>query len=310
MKENLYICLFRGEEAIQYTKCLSFSLEREIYTPFESVTAEFLSDHTDYSGIDRIGIYTDDTCIFLGLVDALHQYHQHHRIIVRIKSRSFTSLLLQNELSPGLHSNLTMHLLMTNYYSFPYITYDSPETIEYIFVKSGNTMWDGVVSFAYKLTGHYPYIQQNHICLFPPHEDSLTVFTENQVLDYGTCIDTTKLISHYHMEDLAGRLNAYQKINPMAETFQIVRHKYIPFDQSFAHDPEQALIFRNRYSCRGCVSSYLLYNGFRNEMLGQRISFGDLIRDETVCRINITFGVNGFRTKLSCYHDGFYNLSS
>ncbi len=309
MTQNLHLYLFQGDHFVKKVRCLAFSLEREAYTPFESVTAEFLSDTLPDSSIDRIGIYLDSSCIFLGLADSIRQYRKQQASFVRISARSFTSLLTQNELEPGLHSNLTIQSLMTGFYQFPYITYENLSGSGYIFVKSGNTMWDGVVSFGYKLTGHYPYIQHNHICLTRPQNHPLTEFYPEQVLEYGTVSDTRKLVSHYHMEDLAGNPNAYQQENPAAAAFHIVRHKQIAFDSSFRHDPQDALTFRNLYSRRGCEASYLVYDGFQNEMLGHRITFGSLIQNQTVCRVQADFGVNGFRTKLSCYHDGFYNLS-
>ena len=304
---NLTLSLFSGQTAVQAVPCLAFSLEREAYTPFESVTAEFLADGISLSSPDRIGIYLNQSCIFLGLVDSVQLYHKHHTSFVRISSRSFTSLLTQNELEPGLHSNLTMQSLMNDFYQFPYITYENFSGSGYIFVKSGNTMWDGVVSFGYKLTGHYPYVLQNHICLSAPHNTAHTEFSQNQVLEYGSSIDTTKLISHYHMEDINGNPNSYQKANPAASAFNIVRHKQIPFDRSFLHDPDDALTFRNLYSCRGCNAKYLVYTGFQNEMLGQKISFGNFIQNQTVCRVRTSFGAGGFRTKLWCYQDGFYH---
>ncbi len=310
MTQNLHLYLFRGENPVIKVRCLAFSLEREIYTPFETVTAEFLSDGSDYSDIDRIALYLDNTCIFLGLADSVQQFHKLHASFVRISSRSFPSLLTQNELEPGLHSNLTISSLMTGFYQFPYLTYENLPDSGYIFVKSGNTMWDGVVSFGYKITGHYPYAVQNHICLSPPQNQPHTDFSSSQILEYGTHIETSRLISHYHMEGFDGTPNTYQQENPAAAAFHIVRHKQIPFDSSFRHDPQDALTFRNLFSRRSSASSYLLYNGFRNEQLGQTISFGSLIQNETVCRVHCTFGTNGFRTKLFCYHDGFYNLNS
>ena len=307
MNQNLFLYLFSGENAVRIVPCLSFSLEREVYTPFESVTAEYLADTSELPAADRIGIYLNQLCIFHGLVDSVQQYTSNHASFIRIKSRSFTSLLTQNELEPGLHSNLTIDSLMTQFYQFPYITYENFSGSGYIFVKSGNTMWDGVVSFGYKLTGHYPYILHNHICLSPPQNTNHTTFSENQVSEYGSYTDTTKLISHYHMEDINGTPNSYQQSNPAAAAFNIVRHKQIPFDRSFLHNPDDALTFRNLYSCRGCRAKYLVYAGFQNELLGHRITFGNFIQNQTVCRVQTTFGPNGFRTKLWCYQDGFYH---
>lgn len=310
MTRNLYLYLYSGSNFIRRVKCLSLSLDREVYTPYESASAEFLYSGNDCDNIDRIGIFLDNTRIFLGLTDTIRQFHKQNASFVRIQSRSFTSLLTQNELEPGLHSNLTMASLMTDFYTFPaYITYENPAGSGYIFVKSGNTMWDGVVSFGYKLTGHYPYVLHNHICLSAPQTTTPTEFRQNQVLEYGTVTDTTKLISHYHMEDISGTPDVYQQENSSASAFNIVRHKQISFDSSFLHDPDDALTFRNLYSRRGCESSYLVYDGFQNEMPGQNLTFGTHIQSETICRVRTTFGTNGFRTRLDCYHDGFYNLT-
>ena len=308
MKQNLHLYLFRNQTSdyLTETECISLSLEREAYTPYEEITAVFVSHHADYSNVTRIGLFLDNTRIFLGLADSIEKYTRNHVSFIRIRSRSFTSVLTQNELEPGLHSNLTMEALMTNYYTFPYISYDSPETTGYIFVKSGNTMWDGIVSFCYKITGHYPYITHNYIHLSLPETPVTAEVTSGQVLEYGSVLDTARFISHYHMESISGEANAYQQENPTAVAYEIVRHKQIPFDSSFLHSPNDALTFRNLYSRRGSHAKYVVLDGFDNAHIGRKLTFGDFIRNETVCRIRITFSAKGFRTKLWCYHDGFY----
>ena len=168
-------------------------------------------------------------------------------------------------------------------------------------------MWDGVVSFGYKITGHYPYAVQNHICFSKPQNRPVHSFTSSQILEYGTILNTTKLISHYHMEDILGNPDGYQQENTFASGLNIVRHKQIPFDSSFRHDPDSALTFRNRYSNRGCRAKYLIYDGFRNETLGDNISYGTFIQNQMLCRLHASFSTNGFRTTLWCYQDGFYS---
>lgn len=303
----LTLYLYHGQELVTHTKGLSFSLDKEIYTPYDSASAEFLAESIDYSLIDRIAVYHENTCIFHGLADEIRQYHKNHAVFVRISSKSFTSLLTQNELEPGLHSNLTVESLLTGFYQFPFVTYENLSGSDYIFVKAGNTMWDGVVSFGYKLTGHYPFVVQNHICFTKPRNRPNHSFSTSQILEYGTTLTTTKLISHYHMEDISGNPNMYQQENPTASAFHIVRHKQIPFDNSFLYSPDLALTFRNLYSNRGCQANYLLYDGFSNENLGDTISYGTLMQNQTLCRLHTSFSTNGFRTALWCYQDGFYS---
>ena len=307
MKQNLTACLFYNDTYFEYAKCIAFSLEREAYTPYDEITATFIANDELTQDISRIGIFLDDTRIFLGLVDNIQIYNKNNIRFLKIHSKSFTSLLTQNELSSGLHSNLTIQKLIEDYYDFPYITYDNLSETGYIYVRSGNTMWDGVVSFAYKITGHYPYVMQNHICLSKPKNSFSTEFNKNQILEYGSIQDYSKLVSHYHMSDVLDNSNAYQKENSIAISAEIIRHKHIDFDNSFRHAPEMALTFRNLYSCRGCKAKYLVYNGFGNEQIGHQITFQDFLQNQVVCRVRTTFGTQGFQTKLWCYQDGFYN---
>ncbi|MBR4320075.1 MAG: hypothetical protein IKI37_01880 [Oscillospiraceae bacterium] len=306
MTSPLTLSLWHGQECITRSQCLSFSLDKEIYTPYDTLSAEFLADSVDYSLIDRISLDFETACIFNGLPDEIRQYQKNHTAFVRIKSKSFTSLLLQNELEAGMHSNLTVESLLTSFYQFPFVTYENLSGSGYIFVKAGNTMWDGVVSFGYKLTGHYPYVLQNHICFSPPQNRPEHSFTANQILESGSEFNTTRLISHYHMEDILGNPNGYQQENPFASGLHIVRHKQIPFDNSFRHDPDSALTFRNHYSNRASRAKYLIYNGFRNETLGDSISYNTFIQSQPLCRMHASFSANGFRTMLWCYQDSFY----
>lgn len=297
-----------------FRDCIAFTLEREVYTPFDTVTATLPAEQIPSQEISRIAVLLDETEIFLGLVDSVRFSFRNQRQFLKIRSKSFTSLLTQNELPSGLHSNLTMHSLMENFYQFPHITYEDFPDSGYLFVKSGNTMWDGIVSFGYKLTGHYPYVTGNHIHLTKPSgnpdENHISEYSPGDVLEYGTLQDHSRMISHYHMSDMLDNTpDAFIRENSMAIRAEIVRHKQIDFDNSFRHAPDLALAYRNSYSNRGCRGDYLICNDFRNPQLGDQLRFGDLIPAQTICKIRAVYSPQGFRTELTCYQDGFYNLS-
>ncbi|MDE7122539.1 MAG: hypothetical protein K2O42_10330, partial [Oscillospiraceae bacterium] len=145
VKIRLYIA--NSENAYQeFQDCIAFTLEREIYTPFDTVTATLPAEEISHQKISRISVWLDETEIFLGLVDSIRFSFRNQRRFLKIRSRSFTSLLTQNELPSGMHSNLTIQDLL-KFYPFQHITCDDLPDSGYIFVKSGNTMWDGFVSF-------------------------------------------------------------------------------------------------------------------------------------------------------------------
>ncbi|MDE6730824.1 MAG: hypothetical protein K2J71_08645 [Oscillospiraceae bacterium] len=316
VKIRLYIANSENSENNyqEFQDCIAFTLEREIYTPFDTVTATFPAEEISHQKISRISVWLDETEIFLGLVDSIRFSFRNQRRFLKIRSKSFTSDLTQNELPSGRHNNLTIHDLMENFYSFPRITYDDLPESGYIFVKSGNTMWDGVVNFGYKLTGHYPYVTGNHVHLLRPsvnpENNPVIEFSPGEVLEYGTLQDYSRMISQYHMSDMLNNTpDAFIKDNPLATGLEIVRNKHIDFDDSFRHAPELALTYRNAYSNRGCRADYLLYNGFQNWQLGDLIRFGDSIPAQTLCKVRAVYSPQGFRTELTCYQDGFYNKS-
>ena len=304
MSFTVRLYLANGSET--ETVCTALTLEREIYTPYDRLTAEFPEAGFHLSQIRRIGLEWNGDEIFLGLSDHIEQVLRGGVRLLRVQAKSFTSLLVQNELVQGLHSNLTLGDLVQGFYTFPHVTYQQDSRTGYIYVTNKTSLWDCIVHFVYKLTGGCAYTAGNMVRMTLP-EQPRTV-TVPAAVDYGIGYDTTKMVSCIHMEGLDGTADAYVQVNPEASAAEIVRHKRIPFDRAYLSDPTQALTFRNLYSLRGWRSRFVEYAGFADEALGECVRFGDFLQGERICRVRMTFGSRGLRTKLWAYEDGFYNL--
>ena len=301
------LTVHRSADTVNAGECLSLSLEREIYTPYESLTGEFLADpDADYSDVTYLELFWMGESIFTGIADRVTTFRRGGVRILRVRSRTFTSLLTQNELEQGLHANLTLQDLISGFYTLPFVTAEENPGTGYIFVRDGTSLWDSVAAFVYKLSGRYPFVENNRIRFTLDAEPAVHIPAENTVTAVGTVTDSTKLISHYHMEDIQGNPNAYEQENPAAQHLQIVRHKQIGFDRQFLSNPMQALTYRNAFSCRGYRTHYVTYAGFGNEKLGDRIRYGAQL-DGTICRMRMTFSEKGYRTTIWTYEDGFYN---
>ena len=109
------------------------------------------------------------------------------------------------------------------------------------------------------------------------------------------------------MEGLDESPNAYQKSNPPALSAGIVRHKQIPFDREFLHDPDSALTFRCLQSQRGCEGKFFSYSGFQGEELGERVSVDGFLQNAVICDLKVNYSSKGVVTKIRCYQDGFYS---
>ncbi len=307
----LKLCLERsGGVTVEAGECLSLTLEREIYTPYETLQGVFLADaDTDYSGVVSIELQWLGQSIFTGLADHVEKFRRNGVWFLRVQSRTFTSLLTQNELEPGLHTNLTLQSLVSGFYTLPHVTVEQNPASGYIFVKDGTSLWDSVVTFVYKVSRRYPFVDNNMVRMTFDAEPRIHVPVTKRITETGTVTDTTRLVSHYHMEDIEGTPDAYTEENTAATAMQIVRHKQIPFDRQFLSNPQSALTFRNLYSCRGYRAKYVTYHGFANEKLGEKIRCGQFLQDATICRVRMTFSAQGLRTTVWAYEDGFYGGS-
>ncbi len=287
--------------------CLTLTLEREAYTPYAQLTAGFLAGETELGAVQRVELYWQGTCIFLGIADNVRKYRRGGVWLVQVQAKSYTSVLAQNEIAPGLHADLTMASLMTGFYQFPYVTYEEYAGSGYIYASEGTTMWDSIVSFCYKLSGRYPYIYGNMVRLTPHANPQVTAPAAAQVLEYGSMTDTTKLVRMYHMEDMQGNPDVYALENAAAAEAELVRHRQIAMDREFLYDPEAALRFRNAFSQRGCRGHYVEYAGFANEQICDRVTFGTELAEAVICRVRMQLDGRGLRTKLWAYEDGFYH---
>ncbi|MBR3630983.1 MAG: hypothetical protein IKN55_11020 [Oscillospiraceae bacterium] len=297
--------LYLGQGSVTEAVCTSLVLEREIYTPFDRLTAVFPETDFHPEQVSRVGLEWDGNEIFLGLPDRIEQVMRGGVRLLRVQSRSFTSLLVQNELVPGLHSNLTLGTLVQGFYTFPHVTYQEDDRSGYVYVTSKTSLWDCIVHFVFKLTGGYAYTAGNMVRMsLPEHPREITV---PAAVAFGTVYDTTNLVSCYHMETIEGDADGYVQDNPAAAQTEIVRHKRIAFDRSYLASPMSALRIRNLYSARGLRSNYVEYAGFADEIPGEKVFFGTHLQGERICRVRVTFGGNGLRTKIWTYEDGFYN---
>lgn len=286
--------------------CLGLTLEREIYTPYDTLSGIFLTEEdADDCAATQLELYWNGSCIFLGIADRVEKYRQNGIWLLRVQSRTFTSLLTQNELEPGLHTNLTLQSLISGFYTIPHVTAESNPGTGYIYVKDGTSLWDCVGVFVYKLANRYPFVRNNEVRF--TLEPDAAVHVPPQVVRAGTVLDSTRMFSHIHMEDTDGNPNVYQEENLAARPLQIVRHRQIGFDRQFVMNPGYALTYRNSFSCRGVRARFVTYAGFANEQLGEKVSCGQLLQEAAICRVRLSFGAQGLRTSLWAYEDGFYN---
>ncbi|MGN1036212.1 MAG: hypothetical protein ACI4PX_00410 [Ruminococcus sp.] len=292
--------------SLEEIEILSFSFKKNLYTPYTMLTANFIANNSDYLSVCEIILIIDNKTIHHGLIDSFEISEKNGVKTGKIISRGFTSLLLQNQIEPGIKNNISLNSLLDNYYPLNYITHeDNSNTENYIYVQNRSSMWDGVVTLAYKLGGSYPFIESaNCVRITPKPEPVHLSFSDSDITAYGILNDFSNLISNFDMPDIEGNYGIYTLENSDVTANKIIRHKYIDFDREFLYDPQQALIFRNKISGKAKLCYYIEYSGYNGEDLTDSVSFKS-IDTKKIGIVNIKGSPKGIFTRTGVYSDDF-----
>lgn len=292
-------------------RVLNFRFTKDAYIPYTQLSATFSAETTSFtpfglpSEYSYVLFFVDSVLIHNGIIDNFRLTTENGMYKGTVKSRGFTSLLLDNQLEPGLYSKVSINKLMNDYYKIPNVTHEESTEENYIFVKNGSSMWDALVSLSYKIHGTYPYIKdENKVMMTAGTPEKNLIFDENTLLNYGAEMKTTRLVSDFHMSDIDDTYNKFSYSNLEVNEKNIVRHRYFDLDRRFLYDPEQALHFRNAVAMRGWKRKFCTYNGYNFEDLYDTVTFGD-VQNGIIKSILITGDRDGIQTELSVYEDKF-----
>lgn len=280
-----------------FSNIISFKVEKEYFTPYTKADVIFISDTVSTQYKD-ISIYVNDFLVHYGLIDELEYSEKCDKATVKISSKSFTSLLTQNQPIPGMIYNVSLDSLMESFIDIPNITYEKNDTVQnYIFLKDNADLWDAVVNISYKINGIYPYVRNSNEIRISENENPVNFSKPSElILSRGISLDYTKMVSDYHMQDIQGNYDVYSLKNPEAVLRNIVRHKQIPLDRQYLNDPEQSMKNKLIYSMRGHHSEYFEYSGYRGE------DIYDICDGKRIDRIVIQgSSVYGIKTRVSNY---------
>lgn len=305
--QNRIVLISTDGSAFYEEDILSFRFIKDAYTPYTSLSVKIYAHRRNYSNICQAFFYVNNIMIHHGLIDGADIENSNGSQIVNITSRSFTSLLCQNQIEPGLIFRISINKLMDSYYQLPYVTHeDNSDESNYIYVKNHSTMWDGVVNLSYKLTGMYPYISGTNCVRITADSDPPSFsYDDDQILATGMAYDFKRMISHFNMSDINGDYGNITLEDSFVTDKKIIRHNVFELDRQFLYDPQQALEYRSKFSKRGNMRVFCRYCGYNGEDLCDFISFGN-ISQKRIGRIEITGSSSGITTELSVYNDGFY----
>ena len=299
---------FRNTDASVFTEAslLSFAFRKDAYTAYTSLTARAVTAEDIFPDAAEVELYVGNILVHHGLIDQLTAETSGGSTVATVVSRGFTSLLCQNQIEPGMKLNVSVNSLMDGYYTLPYVTHENnSDTSNYIFVKNNSTMWDGVVNLSYKLFGTYPYIRgTNCVRVTPVSQPQEFTYSGSELLSTGSAISGRRLTSHFHMSDINGDFGNFDLTDNDVLAQKIVRHRFFELDRQFLMNPQDALVFRDKYCTRAWKRRFCTYSGYNGEDISDLVTFSG-VTVERIAAVKITGSSAGIVTELSVYRDKF-----
>ena len=303
---NIVCKCFTVSGYFELRECLRFVLVRDRYQPDSSLDITMFAPAYFDSIPLRVQFTLDGRLLHDGIVREAQYAQEKNQRVLRLRARSFTSVLTQNQLVPGLYFNVTLASLMTTY-QLPHITYQEGErTVRYVYVKENAGMWDTLTAFSYKLCGCYPYVRvPNLLCVSPQTGTNATVLPADALLLRGSGTYSGDMLSRIDMADLDGSYGIYTASNPEAQRRGITRVRQILMDKQFLYDPNDGLRWRIMCSNRKMRSTVLRYIGYCGEDCEDLVTCGDLTA--RVSRITVSCENGKLTTEDVFYYDDFCN---
>lgn len=297
-------CCYADGSSVTCTDCLQFLLVRDRYQPCASLSVRMLTANPLTPPV-RVRFSLGGRLLHEGCVRKCACTLEQKQFVMQIQSESYTAALTQNQLVPGLYTQVTLQQLMQTY-GLPHITYQDVPSVRYVYVKENANMWDTIVAYNYKLCRGYPYVRvPNLLCMLPQTGPEAVILPEDRLLQVASGGEDSGILSRVDMANAVGEYGAFTMDNPEAAARGIVRVRQILFDRQYAYDPDDALRFRIAVSNRRIRSRSIRYIGYCGEDVEDLAVCGDFTG--RVGKVVVSGNSSGIETEDTFYFDPFCN---
>ena len=288
-----------------FEKGIRLTMQRELYTPFAALNAEFVSPSSlNASRICSIKLLWGTDTVFHGIPDKVTMTTSAGMSLITVSARSYTSLTANNEPEPGIKSDVDLASLVTGCLPHPNITIETgTPVVNYIYVKPTSTLWSAIIAYNIKANDRLPYIHGTNKIMSTLSHSRQVDYTGVKLLSCGFGVNTLNMLSDVHMRIGDGTYD-YNYNNPQTGKYSIKRSRYYELDRQWLYDMNKGLVYKTAISNQKRNFSFFEYPSFANEQLFDRV-----VNTSTDCdskyinAVFMTADSKGVRTKISCYDD-------
>ena len=194
-------------EVYETKKCLSFRLEKEVYTPYSLFSGIFFID-ADVMNISDVEFFIGKNLVHKGFVDIIEETESSDGKMVSLSSRGYASLLLQGELPEGIISLPSLNSLFSRV-NLPNITHEnSSDTVNYIYLNPHSSIWDACRMLCLKMHNSHPFISSPNKVSYTLSEKTLS-FEPKNIISKGNLLNLKNAVSDIYMHSLEDESDTY-----------------------------------------------------------------------------------------------------
>lgn len=294
-------------ENIRLNNCLAFVYEKALYLPYAEFGGTFFGDASapfDASQVLSVKAELNSAQLHYGMPDSIGIEQRGSFYRVKVRSRSYTMLLAQNEPYPRINTNVTLKNLCQRNLSCDRISYEDPTpTVGNIYVKEHSTVWDAAVAYCIKASGNYPYISGRNKVMMTMDDRRTVDISGRTLLEKESLAQSGRILSDVYMKEL-GDDYPFEAHDASAADMGIVRTRYYPLDMQWLYDPQVGLQHKLDISNRAARIKSCSYLGYMGEDLMDRVTGGGLT-GKRINSLKISGSPKGIITTLKAYDDRY-----
>lgn len=306
MKSEIKLRLYETNGDYSETSdCLSFYLNKEYYTAYNSMGGEFVYNSNTENFVE-VELLVDGNVVHSGLIDTLKTRKLFDKNVISVASMGKTAMLLQNKFNEGIYSSPSLNKIFTDFNEIQGVTHENNSTnTNYIYIAPKASLWETITNVCLKIYNTYPYINgANEIC-YTKSSPRLLMPAENEIISIGKGENYKEIVSDIYMKDLSDKYN-YHYHSAEADSMGIIRKRYIPLDKQWLQDSNQGLLFKQYYTMRGMMYNYFTLRGYSKIELKDIISISG--SEKEINRIYVRGNSKGIQTTIYCYYDKYCNV--
>lgn len=304
---------FLTGESQTFSDVIGFTYTKDRYSPTVYFFGRFITE-APVAQISAGTVSINGKTVITGYAEKAVTERTASGYVLSLTIKSYSSLLEQNHIQPGMYTGLSLSGLYTNYVNINGVSFQNSSTqVNYANFTDNASLWEAAAHLCLRLYDVFPFVLFNNQLRFTVPSNSANInLSSSEIVSADESFDTSRLISRIYMKDINGNYAAYNKACPYTQSLGIVREKHIGTLHSWLFDVNSGLEYKLNMARRKTHTKSFSYNGYKGEDLYASASVSQNVfgpaQSFNVHAIKIVGTDKKITTTLSCYDDYYSNM--